>query len=183
MISAAIGFQVNLVGATSSAYSVYSHYPFNSTSHPQMLAYYWTPDFNDAADYVGIPYPLTFADGFSNSTITGLITNSSNTTNQTLRAQLLSEITVDLMAQAPEVWTFQSVGFSVSTSNVQGLLYSPLLADYGFIWSTVWLSEIRSPWEKKSRHIVLDLKRLKVPRRGCTPGMPFALPPAFLESQ
>ena len=60
--------------------------------------------------------------------------------NQTLRAHLYSEITVDTMQAAIEIWTFQSVGYAVYTSSVHGLLYSSLLDGYGFIWNTVWLS-------------------------------------------
>ncbi len=138
-----IGLQVNLIGATDAAYGTYvgnGVSGFNSTSHPMMLAYYWTPDFNDPADYTAAPFPYTFTDGYSNATITNLYNEAVSTNNQTLRAQLYTEITVDTMQAAPEIWTFQSVGYAVYTSNVHGLLYSSLLDGYGFEWDTVWLS-------------------------------------------
>ena len=37
-----------------------------------MLAYYWTPDFNDPVDYTAAPFPYTFTDGYVNATITAL---------------------------------------------------------------------------------------------------------------
>jgi len=137
---AQIGIQVNIVGATSASFSQYTSIPLNSTSHPQMISYFWTPDFSDPADYASPAFDYYSLTGFNNNTIQGLFNDSIHTSNQTLRAQLYSELTVDTLQQAPEVWTFQSVGYAVYTTNVNGLIYNPLLDGYGFEWSTVWLS-------------------------------------------
>jgi peptide/nickel transport system substrate-binding protein len=139
----AIGFQVNLIGATDASYGNYvgnGVTGFNLTSHPQMLAQYWTPDFNDPADYTASPFPYSYTNGYTNATITNLYNEAIATSNQTLRAQYYSQITEDTMAAAISVWAFQSVGYAVYTSNVNGLLFNPLLATYGFDWQSVWLS-------------------------------------------
>jgi peptide/nickel transport system substrate-binding protein len=140
---AAIGFQVQIIGATSASYGSYvgnGVTGFNSSSHPQMLAQYWTPDFNDPADYTASPFPYSYTNGYVNATITNLYNEAIATSNQTLRAQLYSQLTEDTMQAAISVWAFQSVGYSVYTSNVQGLQFNPLLNTYGFEWSSVWLS-------------------------------------------
>jgi peptide/nickel transport system substrate-binding protein len=135
-----IGLQVNIIGDTSAAYSQTTSIPFNSTSHPQMLAYYWTPDFIDPADYASPIFDYNFATGYANTTIQSLYNQSIHTADSITRAHLYSEITVDTLEQAPVVWTFQTSGYAVYTSNVQGLIYNPLIDGYGYQWDTVWLS-------------------------------------------
>ncbi|MHB8568342.1 MAG: ABC transporter substrate-binding protein [Nitrososphaerales archaeon] len=136
----AIGLQVNIEGATSVTYGDITSLNFTDPARPQMLAYFWTPDYNDPADYATPSAAYSWNGGFSNSTIEALGTQALHTSDQTQRASLYSQIQVLTMAAAPVVWTYQYVGFAVYQSNVQGLIYNPLIDGYGFEWQTVWMS-------------------------------------------
>ena len=135
-----IGLQVNIVGATDVSYGDYVSLPFNSPQRPQMLAYFWTPDFQDPADYATPSAAYGWNDGYSNPQIEKLGTEALSTFNLTLRAELYSEITDLTLQNAPIIWNYQYVGYAVYTTNVHGLIYSPLLDGYGFDWASVWLS-------------------------------------------
>lgn len=137
---AQIGIQVNLESATSVSYAAITALNFTDPQRPQLLAFYWTPDFNDPADYATPSAMYGWSGGYANSTIETLGTEALSTFNQTLRAQLYTNITILTNSAAPEIWTFQSVGYAVYTSNVHGILYDPLIDGYGFEWKTIWLS-------------------------------------------
>jgi ABC-type transport system substrate-binding protein len=132
--------QVNLESATSPSYAAITALAFNATNRPEMLAYFWTPDYNDPADYAVPSSSFGFAGGYDNSTVESLGAQALSTQNQVLRAQLYSQITGIVAHDSPMVWTYQYVGYAVYTSKVNGLIYNSLLDGYGFEWQTVWLS-------------------------------------------
>ena len=136
----AIGLQVNIEGATSVTFGDITSLNFTDPGRPQMLAYFWTPDYNDPADYATPSAAYSWNGGFSNLTIEALGSQALHTFNQTERAQLYSRIQMLTMASAPVVWTYQYVGYAVYQSNVNGLIYNPLLDGYGFEYQTVWMS-------------------------------------------
>lgn len=135
-----IGLTVTLQSATSVTYGDITSLNFTDPQRPQMLAYNWTPDYNDPADYATPSAAYSWNGGFSNSTIEALGTQALSTNDQTLRAHLYSQIQAMTMQACPVIWTWQAVAYSVYTNNVHGLVYDPIIDSYGFLWSTVWLS-------------------------------------------
>jgi peptide/nickel transport system substrate-binding protein len=134
-----IGLQLNIEGATSVTFSALTSLNFTDPKRPEMMSFFWTPDYIDPADYAFPSTNYGSLGGYDNKTLETLGTQALHTANQTLEANLYGQITKIVTSDAPMVWTYQITGYSIYKSNVHGLFYIPLIDGYGFEYQQVWL--------------------------------------------
>ncbi len=90
----------------------------------------WAPDYADPDDYV-IPFLLgnsTYSTmvGLNNNSLNSLITSASAELNDSARAQMYYNISMDCYENAYYIWTDQATQFHVERDWVQGYYFNPM---------------------------------------------------------
>ncbi len=93
----------------------------------------WAPDYADADDYIS-PFFLssgTYASmvGYSNKTLDSQIIAAAQELNDTVRAQMYTNISIDMQKECVFIWTSQATNFFVSYDYVHGYVYNPLYSN------------------------------------------------------
>jgi peptide/nickel transport system substrate-binding protein len=98
----------------------------------QLPAYYlgWAPDYADPADYVGpfIESSGTFGSivGLNDTNLTTLAMNAATELNSTLRAEMYSNISMQVYHNCYYIWTDQQTVFHVERTWVTGYEFNPM---------------------------------------------------------
>jgi peptide/nickel transport system substrate-binding protein len=102
----------------------------------QMPAFFlgWAPDYADPDDYVNpfIDNAGTYAKrcGIVNNELTNLTRAAATELNATLRAEMYSEISMQVYQNAYYVWTSQATNFHVERTWVTGYYFNPMYYGY-----------------------------------------------------
>lgn len=95
----------------------------------------WGPDYADPDDYAlpfmhseyGI-YP--YAMGYVNASMDALVEAAAVELNETLRAEMYTEITWGAYYDVPYIWLYQAKNFHIERSWVTGYYYNPMYSDH-----------------------------------------------------
>ncbi|MBI0584043.1 MAG: hypothetical protein ISF22_07430 [Methanomassiliicoccus sp.] len=93
----------------------------------------WAPDFADPDDYVQ-PFYLsggTYASmiNYNNATLDAMITAAAAELDETQRAALYKEISMDMFEECCFVWTAQATNFAVQKDWVNGYYFNPMYSN------------------------------------------------------
>lgn len=119
------------VTVTPLEWSVYMQYRQQGKMPAMFLG--WAPDYADPDDYVQ-PFYLssgTYASmiGYENTTLDQKIMDAAAETNETLRAQMYKDISMDMYEECVFVWTAQPTNFFAGRSWVNGYYFNPMFSN------------------------------------------------------
>ena len=90
----------------------------------------WAPDYADPSDYVNPFFCInsTYAGrcGIVNSELTNLSLSATTELNSTIRAEMYSNISMQVYEKAYYIWTDQATSFHVERTWVTGYYFNPM---------------------------------------------------------
>jgi peptide/nickel transport system substrate-binding protein len=134
-----VGLTVTLAPLTATADETVLTQPGNATTYPNLMLWYWYPGWMDTVAQDLVVTVNGYYGGFAgnvawlnNATINNLTFNLPYVTNQTQYNATVTQVYNMVYQQAPDLWLYALVDYTMAHDYLGGVIYSPFLTGMYF---------------------------------------------------